>query len=342
MKAPGGNGVQMLAADVGARMASGGPIDGGAMTGNGFHVVLGASGGTGNAVARALAERGHRVRGISRAGDAELPEGIERVAADATRSDDLRRALDGADVVYHCAQPPYTDWAEDFPPMNRAIVDATAQAGAKLVFADNLYLYGPVRGPLTEDSPQEPTTRKGAVRKRLADDLLAAHREGRLRVTIGRSSDYIGPRAPDSAIGERVFEAALKGGRVPWLGRLDVPHAVAYTPDMGRALAILGERDEADGAAWHLPCDEPVTGRRFVELLSRALGRPLRPTATSPAMVRIAGVFSPMIREIDDVIEQWTEPFIADWSRFRQAFGPFEVTPLADAVETTLDWYRER
>lgn len=312
------------------------------MTGDGIHVVLGASGGTGNAVARALAERGHRVRGVNRAGDAELPEGIDRAAADVTRPDDLRRVLAGADVVYHCAQPPYTRWAEGFPPMNRAIVDATAEAGAKLVFADNLYLYGPIQGPLTEDSPQAPTTHKGTVRKQLADGLLDAHREGRIRATIGRSSDYIGPRGTESAVGARVFEAALKGKRVPWLGRLDVPHTVAYTPDIGRALAILGERPEADGAAWHLPCDDPVTGRRFVELLSEALGRPLRPKATSPAMITVAGLFSPMIREIGDVMEQWTQPFVADWSRFREAFGPFEVTPLADAVATTLAWYRKR
>jgi nucleoside-diphosphate-sugar epimerase len=317
-------------------------IGGGAVTDKGLHVVLGASGGTGNAVARALLERGRTVRGVNRAGDAELPAGIERVAADVTRTDDLRRALDGADVVYHCAQPPYTDWAEGFPPMNRAIVDATAEVGAKLVFADNLYLYGPVGAPLTEDSPQEPRTRKGIVRKLLADDLLAAHREARLRVTIGRSSDYIGPRAPDSAIGERVFEAALNGKHVPWIGGLDVPHTVAYTPDMGRALAILGERPEADGAAWHLPCDDPATGRGFVELLSAALGRPLRPKTTSATMITVAGLFSPMIREIGDVIEQWTQPFVADWSRFREAFGPFEVTPLADAVASTLDWYRQR
>lgn len=307
---------------------------------DGIHVVLGASGGTGNAVARALAERGQRVRGVNRRGDADLPEGIEPVAADVTRSEDLRRALAGAVVVYHCAQPPYTRWAEEFPAMNRAVVDATADVGAKLVFADNLYMYGPGDGVLTEATPIAPSSRKGRVRARMAEELLAAHRDGRLRVTIGRSSDYFGPRAPDSAIGERLFAAALKGKKVPWLGSLDRPHTVSYTPDMGRALATLGERREADGHVWHLPADGPLTGRAFVALVAQALGRPLTPTVTTAGMVRFAGLFVPTIREVGDVMAQWTEPFVSQASAFERGFGPFEVTPNAEAVARTVDWYR--
>jgi len=310
--------------------------------GNEIHVVLGASGGTGNAVARALAERGLPVRGVNRAGDAELPETVERVAADVTRSEQLRRALEGAAVVYHCAQPEYTRWAEDFPPMNRAIVEATAEVGAKLVFADNLYMYGATGTPMREDTPVRPTSKKGRVRATLAEDLLGAHRAGTLRVAISRASDYFGPRALDSAIGERLFEAALAGKRVPWLGSLDQPHTVSYTEDMGRAIAILGERDEADGQVWHLPAAEPVTGRAFIELIAHAIGRPLRPTATTAGMVRLAGLFVPMIREVGDVMDQWTEPFVSDASRFQRAFGPFEVTPLDEAVRRTVAWYRER
>lgn len=308
----------------------------------GIHVVLGASGGTGNAVARALAERGHRVRGVNRAGNADLPEGIERAAADVTRADDLRRALDGAAVVYHCAQPPYTRWAQDFPAMNRVVVEATAEAGAVLLFADNLYLYGSANGPMTEETPVRPNSRKGRVRARLADELLAAHREGKLAVIISRASDYFGPRGPGSAIGERLFEAAMKGKRVPWLGSLDQPHTVSFTEDMGRAIAVLGERTDATGGVWHLPSDEPLTGHRFIELVAQAIGRPLRPSATRPGMVRLAGVFVPMIREIGDIMYQWTEPFVAGWSRFERTFGPFAVTPNAEAIRRTMNWYEQR
>lgn len=309
---------------------------------NGIHVVLGASGGIGNAVARALAERGHRVRAVNRRGNADLPEAIDLVAADVTRAEDLRRALEEADVVYHCAQPEYPRWAEEFGPMTRAIVDATAEVEAKLVFADNLYMYGAVDGPMTEDTPVRPNSKKGRVRAEMAEELLAAHGDGRLRVTIGRASDYFGPAATDSAIGERLFEAAIRGKKVPWLGSLDVPHTISYAQDVGRAIAIIGERDEADGRVWHLPAAEPLTGRAFVELVAGALGRSLRPTATTAGMVRFAGLFVPMVREIGDVLYQWTEPFVMDASAFGRAFGPFEVTALDQAVRATVAWYEER
>jgi nucleoside-diphosphate-sugar epimerase len=308
----------------------------------GIHVVLGASGGTGNAVVRALAERGHRVRAVNRAADADVPPGIERLAADITKTDEARRAVEGAAVVYHCAQPEYTRWAEEFPPMNRVVVDATASVGAKLVFADNLYMYGAADGPMTEDTEVAPSSKKGVVRARMAEELLAAHHDGKVRVAISRASDYFGPRALDSAIGERLFEAALKGKKVPWLGSLDVPHTVSYSLDMGRAIAILGERDEADGQVWHLPADRPVTGREFISLVGQALGRPVKPTTTTAGMVKLAGLFVPTIREVGEVMYQWTAPSVADGSKFERAFGPFEVTPNAEAVRATVEWYRGR
>jgi nucleoside-diphosphate-sugar epimerase len=309
---------------------------------NEIHVVLGASGGTGNAVARALAEEGRRVRAVNRKGDAHLPAEIERVAADVTKTEDARRAVEGATVVYHCAQPEYTRWTEDFPPMNRAVLEATAAVDAKLVFADNLYTYGPVDGPMTEDSPPYATGKKGTVREQMAQELLAAHRDGRLRVAIGRASDYFGPRGLDSSIGDRLFEAAIKGKKVPWLGSLDQPHTVSFTEDMGRAYATLGEHAEADGQVWHLPAAEPITGRAFVEMVGHALGHPVRPTATTAGMVRLAGLFVPMIREVGETMYQWTQPFIADWSKFERAFGPAQVTPLDEAIRRTVAWFQER
>jgi nucleoside-diphosphate-sugar epimerase len=306
-----------------------------------IHVVLGASGGTGGAIVRALADQGVRVRAVNRAGDAAVVAGVEPLAADVATPEGARRAVEGATVVYHAAQPSYTAWAEKFPALNRSILEATADVGAKLVFADNLYMYGRVDGPMTEDTPLRAIGTKGPLRARMAEELLDAHRTGRVRVVIGRASDYFGPGGRVSAIGDRLFEAALKGRKVPWLGSLDVPHTTGYTEDIGRAYAILGRRAEADGRVWHLPAEPAVTGRAFVAMVSEALGRPLTPTATSAAMVRLGGWFVPMIRELNETMYQWTEPFVVDSGRFRQTFGPFATTSLPDAIATTLDWYRQ-
>jgi nucleoside-diphosphate-sugar epimerase len=307
-----------------------------------LHVVLGATGGAGGALVRELAGRGHRVRAVSRKPAADLPQGVEQQAADAADPAQARTACQGATVVYHCVQPPYERWAAEFPPLTQSIADAAAAAGARLVYADNLYAYGPVHGPLTEDLPALATTSKGRVRTLMAQRLLAAHRSGTLQVAIGRSSDYYGPGGANSVVGDILFGAAATGNRARWLGRLDVPHSLNYLPDVARALLILGARPEAPGAVWHLPAAEPLTGRAFVELIGAALGRPVKVTATSRLALRIAGVFDPRARESAEMLYQWERPFVLDASKFQRAFGPFEPTPHHQAVATTVAWFRER
>src|SRR5215207_540667 len=184
-----------------------------------LHVVVGASGGTGGALVRELDRRGHRVRAVNRRGDAPAPAGVERLAADVATVDGAKAAAEGAAVVYHCAQPPYTDWPAAFPPLTEAIAEGAAAAGAKLVLADNLYLYGPHDGPLTEDLPAAATGPKGRTRARMAEGLLDRHRQGRLRVAIGRASNYYGPGGrgrPDRPLGRPPRPAPhpqLPGGR---------------------------------------------------------------------------------------------------------------------------------
>lgn len=312
------------------------------MNPDGAHVVIGAGGDTGSAVVRELARRGLRVRAVTRSGTGEVPERVERVSADVGTSEGARRACEGAAVVYHCAQPPYTKWAELFRPMTDAIVAGAAEAGAKLVFADNLYVYGPPDGPMTEDTPQRAQGKKGRVRIEMAAALLRAHADGRLRVTIGRASDYYGPRGTNTAVGEHIMKPLLSGKRVRWLGSLDQPHTLNYLEDMARALATLGEREEADGQVWHLPAAEPLTGRQFLELLFEAAGRAPKIGVASRPVIRIGGLFNPLLRELNETLYQFERPFVSDASKFQAVFGPFEPTPHREAVGHTVDWFRRR
>jgi nucleoside-diphosphate-sugar epimerase len=308
----------------------------------GLHVVLGAAGGTGSAVLRELAGRGLRVRAVTRGGTADAPEGVEQLAADVGTNDGARRACAGAAVVYHCAQPAYTKWAELFPPMTEAIIDGASTAGAKLVFADNLYVYGPTEGPMTDETPQRARGKKGRTRIEMAAAILGAHDDGRLRCTIGRSSDYYGPHGTASTAGENLMRPVLRGKRARWLGSLDQPHTLNHLPDMGRALVTLGERDEADGQVWHLPAAEPLTGRQFLTLVFEAAGRPPKIGVASRPMLRLAGLFNPLVRELNETLYQFERPFVSDASKFERAFGPFEPTPHREAVRSTVDWFRNR
>jgi nucleoside-diphosphate-sugar epimerase len=309
--------------------------------GGGLHVVLGAGGGIGGALVRELVSRGHRVLAVNRRGDAQVPDGVERLAADVAATGGAKAAAAGAAVVYHCAQPPYTDWPAAFPPLTEAITEGVATAGAKLVLADNLYLYGPHDGPLTEDLPAAATGPKGRTRAEMAERLLAAHHAGRLRVAIGRASNYYGPGGRNSVTGDRLFRAAVAGRTVRWVGRLDQPHTLSYLEDVAAGLATLGEQDRADGQAWHLPAAEPLTGRQFLELVVTATGGRSRIATNSAAMTRLAGLFVPMIREVGEILYEFQAPYVVDWSKFGQQFGPFTPTPHAEAIARTVAWFRE-
>src|SRR5262249_21656479 len=202
-------------------------------------VVLG-TGPLGLAVARQLSARGQRVRAVSRSGSGDLPESVEIVAANLANEADVRRACAGAEVVYHCASPPYHRWPELHPPLMAAIMEGAAAAAAELVFGDSLYAYGPVDGPIVEDLPYRATGPNGRTRARIAADLMAAHEQGRVRAAIGRGSDFFGPHARQSQVGERVFARALAGKQAQLLGDPDAPPSGPLIEDFARALVTLG------------------------------------------------------------------------------------------------------
>jgi nucleoside-diphosphate-sugar epimerase len=195
---------------------------------------------------------------------------------------------------------------------------------------------------MTEEAPQRAEGEKGRTRIEMAEAVLGAHADGRLRCTIGRASDYYGPRGTTSTVGENIMKPALRGSRVRWLGSLDQPHTLNYLDDMGRALVTLGERDEADGEVWHLPAAEPLTGRDFLALLFETIGRSPKVGVASRPMIRIGGLFNPLLRELRETLYQFERPFVSDASKFERAFGPFEPTPHRDALTPTVDWFRRR
>ena len=306
------------------------------------HVVFGATGGIGGAVVAELRRRGGRVRAVSRRGQA--PEGTEGVAADAAEPAEATAAAKGAAVVYHCVSPDYTRWPELLPPISRSILGAAESSGAKLVFADNLYAYGPVDGPLREDMPPTASGPKGRTRVEVAAEMLAAHQEGRVRVTIGRASDYYGPGGANSTSGEPVFGRVVAGKRPQWTGKLDVPHTFHYLPDIARGLVTLAEHPEADGEVWHLPTADPLTAQQFFDLVLEAAGRPTPAKAqiAGPALLAVGGIFSPMLRELRETAYQFRRPFVIDSSKFERAFGRLDPTPHREAVERTVEWFRAR
>jgi nucleoside-diphosphate-sugar epimerase len=189
-----------------------------------LHVVFG-TGPVGRSVMDALVKRGRQVRMVNHSGRASVPQGVEIVGGDATDKTFAREYSEGASVVYFALNPPYDKWPELFPPLQAGVIEGAAAAGAKLIAMENLYMDGPTGGrPLIENLPHAPYTRKGRVRARMFNDLMEAHTSGKVRVAIGRASDFFGPRVLVSAAGEQVFGRAVQGKSAQLAGDPDQPH----------------------------------------------------------------------------------------------------------------------
>lgn len=303
-----------------------------------LHVVFG-TGPVGQATARALLARGHRVRMVNRSGRAEVPAGVAVVRGDAYDPAGVAELTAGAMAVYQAAQPAYTAWSTQFPPLQASIIEGVARSGAKLVVVENLYMYGLVEGPIHEGVPYAAHTRKGEVRARMAEALQAAHRSGKLRTVSGRASDFYGPGVLQSALGERTFRPALAGKRAEAVSRLDVPHSYTYIEDFGEALARLGERDEALGRHWHVPNAPALTQRELMTMLFDELQLPQRVSVMNRLILSLAGLFVPGAREMVEMLYEFERPFVVDSSSYTRAFGD-HATPVREGLRRTVAWYR--
>jgi nucleoside-diphosphate-sugar epimerase len=303
--------------------------------------VFGATGGIGRAIVHELAARGHRVTAASRTvTPADVPEGAVALPTDLRDPVVARAAVEAADVVVMAAQIPYSGWATELFPLVDAALDATATVGARFVMVDNLYAYGSPGTPLTESTPESATTRKGQLRRDLGRHLLAAHAAGRVRVTIGRFSDYYGPDGTNSVLYQLGVKRVVAGKAPRAYIAADQPHIFHYLPDAARGFATLVERPDADGRVWILPAAPPITQHDLLSLLADAAGLTRKVGRVTPAMLWLVGLINRDLREAREVVDQFDRPYTVDASAFEQAFGPIELTDHDDAVAQTLASYR--
>jgi nucleoside-diphosphate-sugar epimerase len=302
------------------------------------NVIFG-TGPLGLAVARQLVATGKQVRLVNRSGKATAPQGAEVVAADATDVAASRNVCKGATVVYHCATGAYGRWAEFLPPLMNGIIEGASAAGAKLIYGDNLYAYGHVDGPITEDLPYRPIGPNTRARADVATTLMSADAAGKVRATIGRASDFYGPHARQSTAGDGFFARALAGKGAQVLGDPDSPHTYTFIDDFAAGLVALAEHDEALGEVWHVPSAETVTTRRFIEALFAQLHRPARLQPAPKLVINLLALVVPPMAAVKETAYQRERPWVVDHSKFSHAFGS-RPTAHERAISLTLDWFR--
>ncbi|GAA2135131.1 NAD-dependent epimerase/dehydratase family protein [Glycomyces algeriensis] len=292
-------------------------------------IVIGA-GATGAAAARRFAANGDRVRVITRSGSGPEAAGIERIALDATRTDELAAAMAGAATVVNASMTAYDTWPETMPPLYDSILAATERVGADYVMLGNLYAYQETSGAVSERTPLEPHTRKGKVRAELWRQALAAHEAGRLRVTEIRAGQYLG-RGAVSAFSLLVPAHVAAGELALVLGNPDAAHSFTFTEDAAAALVAAAGSGTAWGRAWNAPV-LTVTLRQAADRLAELKGAPRpRLEALTERDLTLLGFSAPIWNEFREMAYMGDRPFVVDDGDFREAFG-LKASSLDEAL----------
>ncbi len=302
------------------------------------HLVVGA-GPVGRNVAALLAERGERVTVVTRSGRRTGVDGVAHLALDASDADALARAAEGAVALYNCANPSdYTTWDRVWPPLAASLLTAAERSGAVYAVTGNLYPYGPVDGPMTEDLPDAATDHKGRLRARMWADAKAAHDAGRVRAVEVRSSDFVGPGIDrNSGHLTRVLPSALHGRRVTMIGRTDQPHTFTDVRDAARTLVAAAADPGAHGRVWHTPSNPARTQEQALTDVLAAAGRPpVRVFGLRGPALGALGLVSPLLREIRELSYQFERPYVLDGSAARERFG-IEPTGWDEVCRATVE-----
>lgn len=307
---------------------------------NTVHVVTGA-GPVGSTVALQLADAGEQVRLLTRSGSGPEHPSIERRRVDVSQPDALAGAFAGATAVHHCIHGSAYDarvWREELPRAEEAVLEAAGRIGAVVVFPESLYSYGPVEGPITEETPRTATGGKLGVRT----DLLA-QREASATPTVSvAASDFYGPLVRNAHAGERMVPTVLAGKTMRVLGSLDQPHSFTYVPDLAAAMIEAARREDLWNSFLHAPTTAPVTQQRLVEMVATAGGVDVpRTSAIPPWVLRASGLVSREMRELAETSYMFTAPFVLDSTASAQRLG-LAPTPMADGVARTVAWWREQ
>jgi nucleoside-diphosphate-sugar epimerase len=298
--------------------------------------VLGAGGAIGNELVKLLAAKNQPFRLVGRNPKA-TPAATETLAADVTDRDQTVRAVAGSSVVHLLVGLKYDRrvWHDLWPRIMSNTIEACKRAGAKLIFLDNVYMYGTVSGPMTEETPFNPCSKKGEIRAKIATMLINEWKSGALAAMIARSADFYGPGAQNAVPNLLVFQPLARNRKASWLVNDAVPHSFTYTPDVAQSLMRLAGQPNAWNQTWHLPtAPNPLTGKEFVASAAKEFGVVPRHRVLSRPMLRVAGWFDPRVAESYEMLYQSDQPYLFDSSKFAREFG-VAGTPYADGIRAT-------
>jgi nucleoside-diphosphate-sugar epimerase len=305
-----------------------------------MQTILGSGGAIGIELAKSLTDYSKTIRLVSR-NPYKINETDELFPADLLNPRDVREAVEGSSIVYVTVGFPYAykTWKQSWPVFIKNVIDACMEFKSKLVFFDNIYMYdlNHLNG-MDEETPINPTSKKGTIRAEIADMIMDKVKEDKLTALIARSADFYGPGIKNtSVLTETVFNPLSKGKKANWMASLNFKHSYTYTPDAGKATALLGNSEKAYNQVWHLPTAEnPLTGREWIDTIASEMGVLPKYQVATKFIVNLLGLFNPIMREMPEMMYQYDRDYVFNSDKFTNQFA-FEVTPYREGKRQIIN-----
>jgi len=301
--------------------------------------ILGANGTIGKLLAKELSQYTQNIRLVSR-NPVKINESDELFPADLTDANLVDKAIEGSAIVYLVIGFEYNikAWQNNWPKLMKATIESCIKHQAKLVFFDNVYMYDKSAIPnLTEDSPINPSSKKGLVRRDIAEMLLKAVEEGNINALIARAPDFYGSENQNSFLIQVVYNNLIKGKNANWFVNGNKKHSFIYTPDAAKATALLGNTPDSYNQVWHLPCDDhTLNAQEWVDLFNKEMNTNKKLSVLPMFLIKILGIFIPFMREMPEMMYQYNQDYFFDSTKFKKRFN-FTPTSYQTGVKQIVN-----
>jgi len=306
-----------------------------------MHTILGAGGPVANALTNQLINTNETVRLVSRRPVSFTAKNVSWKKADLLNYHEVVEAAKGSTVIYLCAGLVYdkTIWQQQWPVIMQNVINVAKENQARLIFFDNVYMYGLVNGPMTESTPYNPCSKKGEIRAAIATELMNEVKAGNIQASIARAADFYGAESKNSVVDMMLLDKYAKKQKAQWLGNPACKHNFTFVPDAGKAMALLGQHPESDNQIWHMPTPPAITGKEIIQIAAKIFGVEPRYIALNKFMLQLAGLFSITTRGVVEMYYQYNHDYIFDSSKFEKAFD-FKPTGYEDGIKLLSEtWY---
>ena len=287
-----------------------------------MHTILGAGGPVANSLTKVLSTAGEIVRLVSRK-PIQTHGTVAWMGADLKDLAQLKKAAHGSTIIYLCAGLPYNKrvWADEWPVIMQNVIDATRSVNAKLIFFDNVYMYGYVKGVMTEETPYNPASKKGEIRAKIAEQIMTEARAGNIRACIARAADFYGSESMNSFVDSMVLARLAKNQKAMWLGDASRKHSFTYVPDTGEALYTLAKDPVSDSQVWHLPTASALTGTQLIHLAAKEFNVKPGYMEVNKLLLNAMGLFNKLIQETSEMYYQYQHDYIFSSEKFETTYN---------------------